>query len=372
MKINKNLIFGFFLYLIIFLSLLFFLNFSDNDHYISYGMTSGSDDYKYFVESANALKINLKSFSEILEYIDFYSGHAVAYPLILYGVYYVFGPDVNIALILNALILFFCFLLLYKYFIENSDYEKNSVIVFVFMILSMPGAYYVALHIYKDVFLFFFSLSSIYFFSKQKKILGVAGALISHFFRPYNFLIIFLLVLIKKYKSLIVFFLPIAFVAFYASNYRNELFLSIEELNKVALEDLSSYGSSYIPSGNFFWDYIVGLVRFFMLPIPFRFDWDFESKPAILLFLEYFQSWVNYLAIVILLFNPNIFVRTVKKYYLLFGYAFFQASVYSIIFFGNSQPRYRIYYYACITIFLLEVLKKYLDRYMSTRRSMSR
>ena len=78
--------------------------------------------------------------------------------------------------------------------------------------------------------------------------------------------------------------------------------------------------------------------------------------------LEFYQSILNYIAFIFVLLRFDIFLKTIKKYYLLFCYTFFQASVYSVIFFGNSQPRYRVYLFSCVTIFLLEVLGAYLNR----------
>lgn len=360
MKLNKYLFFGFFLFLFLFLFFLFLLNTSDSKNYILYGMTSGSDDHKYFLESVSALNSNFQSFEDILDYIKVYSGHAVAYPLILYSTFYISGADVNIALILNAVVLYFCFVFLYKYIGDIKNLNNN---LFLFILILTPGAYYVALHMYKDTFLFLVTLISIFFLERGRLALGGWFAMISHFLRPYNFLIIILLKIIRKYPLLMIvlFFLGVSLVL--KNSYLNDKILSsIEDLNKIALDDLQSYGSSYNPSGIIFLDYFIGLIRFFFLPFPFKFNWDSNERPVILLFLEFYQTILNYIAFVFVLLRFDIFLKTIKKYYLLFGYTFFQASVYSVIFFGNSQPRYRIYFFSCVTIFLLEVLGAYLNR----------
>lgn len=360
MKLNKHLFFGFFIYIFIFSFFLFLLNISDSKNYIFYGMTSGSDDHKYFLESVSALKSNFQSFEDILNYIKIYSGHAVAYPLILYSVFCVFGADVNVALILNAVVLYFCFVFLYKYIGGVENLNNN---IFLLILMLTPGAYYVALHMYKDTFLFFVTLISIFFLERGRAVLGGWFAMISHFLRPYNFLIILLLKIIRKYPLLIICLFFIGISIFLKNSYLNDKILSsIDELNKIALDDLQSYGSNYTPSGIIFLDYLVGIIRFFFLPFPFKFNWNSNERPVVLLFLEFYQSILNYIAFIFVLLKFDIFIKTVKKYYLLFGYTFFQASVYSVIFFGNSQPRYRIYFFSCVTIFLLEVLGAYLNR----------
>lgn len=360
MKLNKYLFFGLFIYILIFSSFIFLLNSSDSESYIFYGMTSGSDDYKYFSESVSALRSNLQSFEDVLDYVKVYSGHAVAYPLILYSAFYIFGENVNVALMLNAVILYFCFVFLYKY-IGNIGILKYNL--FLLILIMTPGVYYVALHMYKDTFLFFVTLISIFFIEKGRVALGVWFAMISHFLRPYNFFIIILLKIISKYPLLMIFLFFLGIFLVFNNSYLNDkVFSSIEDLNKIALDDLQSYGSSYTPSGIILLDYVIGLIRFFFLPFPFKINFDSNERPLILLFLELYQSILNYIAFVFILFRFDIFLKTIKKYYLLFGYTFFQASVYSVIFFGNSQPRYRVYFFSCVTIFLLEVLGAYLNR----------
>lgn len=344
------LVFAVLIYLVAF-------NFASNI-FIENNLTSGSDDTTYYTEAIRAANTyRLIDFWGVVEEARVYSGHALGYPLFLFFLFSL-TSSIHVGLLCNLIFYSWAATIVTveagaSSKVVRGDAYRRAVL---FLILT-PGILLTAMHLFKDILLFALTIYSIYCLQKGFLGRGLIFALITHIFRPYNFILILApFMLIKFPKSVFVFF--VAFGVSYlidfgpTVNALEQASVFIEFANQIALTDLSSSGSDYTPSGSVLVNYLLGMIRFLMLPLP----WVYQvgSNEAVFYFIQYIQSLIVWAAFVLAIVYRKFAIFFVGKYLHLFYFILLHASTYALIYFGNANFRYRIYFFAFIALFIIE------------------
>lgn len=320
---------------------------SNNQEFILNKFTTGSDDLRYIINATNALAINDFDLKEIINEISFETEHAYGYPIIIYMIFKVFTPNIFLIIFFNFLILYLIYDLLFNYI--NMYYELNNKLVLIFL---TPGLIWVSMHAFKDILLLYLVLLAIYYGKKDKFTLFIFFSVITELLRPYNsVLMIFILFFCARPKLIATFGVLMTIILF--DNFHDRILDAITLSNNYAIRDLNDSGSNFTPGDNIFINYLVGMVRFVLLPTP----WGYKFQGFSLIFdlLEFLQSIIIWFTLLISLikFKKLINVIILNKY--LFLYTFMNASIYAIIYYGNAQPRYRIFIYTFCVLILVSI-----------------
>jgi hypothetical protein len=217
----------------------------------------------------------------------------------------------------------------------------------------------VSLHLYKDLFLLALILVSIVSFKNKNYFLAIVFPLLTHYFRPFNWILLFFTFIAVSRPKIIVYALMVAGLALYFNaelfDFDN-LYSQIQLAQSIAVRDMQSYGSTYEPTGNFIFDYLIGLVRFTFLPFPFSIDWT--SRPFLFSLLDFLQSVGIYSAFFMSFYWPRRAIESIKTHSVIFIYTFLQVSTYSVIYFGNGEPRYRVFIYVCSALLIIDLSRR--------------
>jgi hypothetical protein len=324
--------------------------------FLSHQFTSGSDDYEYLNAGVLAASGNNenKELSEIVDEFYYFSLHSPGYPVLLYILFILTSPSIYFGIFLNSV-----FLWISTYLSGGlGTCRDSSVPKLLAIIASMPGLLLVSFHLYKDVILLALVLVAIANYKKGNFVLAIFFAALTHYFRPFNWILLLMAVLIIKKPGVVFSLLLICFGVVLVNPEVIDLNMiqsQIQLAQSVAIRDMQTYGSSYEPVGNFLLDYLIGLGRFVLLPIPFSIDW--VNRPLVFSLLEFFQSTIIYLTLFLGLFNHKIIIKSVKDNQILFGYAFLQSSTYAVLYFGNAEPRFRVLIFVCVGILIRSIIK---------------
>lgn len=342
-KLTKFLAFATFFSLIFFCMCLF----SDNKEFILNNFTSGSDDLRYIINATNALSLSEFDVQGLLNEISFETEHAYGYPLIIYLIYKLFIPNLFLIIFFNFLILFKIYETAYKNININYLFDNNYL-----LIILMPGLIWVSMHAFKDILLLYLTFSSFYYARKKKYILSIFLAILTELFRPYNSILI-ILVLIFCNAPIISIILSGVILILFKNNFQDKIIDIINISNDYAIRDLNDSNSSFTPTSNFLINYLLGMFRFVFLPTPW--GYKFHGFNFVFDLLEFIQSIIIWFSVAFFLMFFKKVMTAVNNNKYLFLYTFCNASVYSVIYFGSAQPRYRVYVYLCFALLLISV-----------------
>lgn len=322
---------------------------SNEPTFLANGYTGGSDDLMFLENVNSALLLNNPTLVDLSEVLLHQTEHAPAYPFILYFFSKIAPAGIFLAIFLNFFALYFIgFISSPKLEAGNCLYSPWKFIIFA------PGLVFVAFHAYKDLFLMLIILLAIKAFNDKKFLLGLGISLLSGYFRPYNWILIFLAyMLFTRFKLtlLLIFSSSAAMLLLYPQYIVEVINPMMESAHEIAYRDMVSYGSLYQPYDNMVVDYFLGMFRFIFLPLPWSIAW--QDRPLFLSILELLQTIIIWAATIFIIIKPNFILRIIRDHGIIFWYCFLQASVYSILYFGNAQPRYRIYIYLiCLFVFI--------------------
>lgn len=320
-------------------------------------MTSGSDDFVYLTEAINFNSIySILEIGPALDAAMDISGHAVGYPIFLFMAFS-FIPFLQFGLLLN--IITFSIAAAMATLKSNMSQKDNIYRRGLIFLMLTPGIMLTSLHLFKDIILFALTIFSL--FSLQRGFIGrgIVVAFLTHIFRPYNFIIILLPYVILKFpRSSLVFLLFFGFAYLVGLNFAvdavNNVQISIEFLQAIASRDLDSTKSNFVPTDSIVINYLLGMIRFLMLPLP----WIFSpgNSEIIFYFMLYVQSIIVWTGFSLVLFYRNIALNFCLKNYYILSFTLLHASVYAVIYFGNANFRYRVYLYTIVALFIIEVL----------------
>lgn len=315
--------------------------------------TEGSDDLFYLT---HAQQFSGTVFdSQIDEIAGQQSQHAPGYSLVLITIYSLIDFGIFNALFLNCIVLYFIVKLIIS---QLPPIFKNRA-YFSLYVFALPGLLFVSLHVYKDIILLLGTLLSIFYINEKKYIPGVLLALATHFFRPYNWLIIvaaYLFIIGIRRKLISLGFIFLALLLGRELIDFEFVTEAIKVAQAVALDDMSSYGATYRPSGDFVVDYFYGLIRFYILPLPFSVQ--FEGRFILFSILEFVQSVIVWTTIMLVIIYPKNAFRILCKHFALVIFTFLHGSMYAIIYYGNAQPRYRVYFYILVLLLFVQLIRR--------------
>lgn len=315
--------------------------------------TSGSDDLEYLNASVNSARDMVQGdFYEILERYFYFSLHSPGYPIVLHVLFKLTVATLLTGIFLNGFLLWVAVRLvtLFPKFYLTKPYH------FLTVFALCPGLLITSLHLYKDLFLLVLVLISAVNFRNKNYALAIIFALLTHYFRPFNWVLLFIsFVAVKKPKIIIYSLLPLGSIFLFKPEFMNfeSIYTAIQTAQLVAVQDMQSYGSTYEPTGNFILDYLIGLVRFILLPIPFSINWS--NRPFIFSALDFAQSIIIFISLFMLVYRPRRAFESMKNNSIIFIYTFLHASIYSVIYFGNGDSRYRVYIYVCAAILIIDL-----------------
>ncbi len=318
--------------------------------FLENGYTGGSDDFTYLANVESALLLSNPDWLDLIKTLSLHTEHAIGYPIVLYLASKVASYGIFLAVFLNFYAVYFIGLTLMSW--GNIGRSSSPWK----LILLAPGIIFVGFHAYKDIVLLLITLLAIRAFKEKQFVLGLAISLVSNYFRPLNFVLIIFSYLLFIRWQLIIFLSSTLVVILYLFS---QLFYEvinpiIQTANDTAYRDLQTYGSSYKPSGNLIFDYFLGMLRFIFLPVPWAIN--FEGQPFFLSILEFFQSIIIWLVSIILIMKPKIFSKIFREYGGIFWYCLLQASAYSVLYFGNAQPRFRVYIYVMFYLAFVAII----------------
>jgi hypothetical protein len=365
----KFLIFAF--TIVILLSLIFYsLNFfTASAEFFANNMTSGSDDASYYSESVFAVqRHSILHIDRFLIDVYDYSGHAIGYPLFLFFVFS-FYPSLHFGVFLN--ILFYSFAVILCVFSNKFSREENFYSRVALFIVLTPGILLTSLHLFKDALLFLLTIYSIFCMQNGFLKRGIFFALLTHIFRPYNFLIILLPYVVIKYPRVSLFFVVSIISSYvaglgFATETVDSIVQAITFSQTIAVRDLESISSSFTPSESLFVNFVLGLIRFLLLPLP----WIYSpgNVEPVFYFMIYIQSLIIWSGLIAAFFYKNFFIDFLMRNRLLFAYTLLHASTYSVLYFGNANFRYRVFLFAIVAMFLTELLFSSRPRTLAFKR----
>jgi hypothetical protein len=316
--------------------------------FLKNGYTTGSDDSTYLENINTALALNSPSALELREALVRGAEHAPAYPVALYLASKIAPFGIFLAVFLNFYAVYF----IAHISIALLQTQARLASLWKFILIT-PGILFVACHAYKDIFLLLITLLAIKAFRDRHLTLALGLSFLSGYFRPFNWILIFLtqFFIARLWLTLLMMVcLSVAIFFIYPNVVAENVSPIISNAHDIAYRDLESYGSSYQPYGNLIFDYFIALIRFIFLPAPWSINWI--GRPLFFSILEFVQSIIIWATFTCILFKPKVLVRVIRNQGAIFWYCIMQASIYSILYFGNAQPRHRLYIYLlCFYIF---------------------
>ena len=325
-----------------------------DDYSFNYNFfTTGSDDLEYLNASVQAVKdITQSDFSDLINKHFYFSLHSLGYPVVLYFLFNLTFATLFTGILLNGFLLW----IIIRIVASMPTLRESKAYHFLTVFALCPGLLLVSLHLYKDLFLLVLILISVVSFKNKNYLLAFFFALLTHYFRPFNWILLFIsfLAITKPRIIIYVIFTSVLVLFFNVELFDlNNLYSQIELAQSIAVRDMQSYGSTYEPTGNFTLDYLIGLLRFIFLPLPFSINWT--NRPLIFSVLDFLQSMIIYLAFFMSVCLPRRALDSIKNNSAIFIYTFLQISTYSLIYFGNGESRYRVFIYICAAIIVIDL-----------------